>query len=479
MSLWSSTEVEIATGGTSACRWEAGGVSIDSRALSAGDLFLALSDRRDGHDFVGDALGAGAAAAVVSKMPEGVGAEAPLLMVEDVLDALTRLGEAGRRRCSARIIAVTGSVGKTSTKEMLRHVLERQGATSAAVGSYNNHWGVPLTLARIPVKAGFAVIEIGMSNPGEILPLARLTRPDVAMVTAVGPAHLASFGTVEKIAEEKADIIAGLGKGGVAIVNGDFPSWRIVQRIAAERGVRLVSYGRNPDADWRLLDVTVAESSTILLVARGESRQVVKLAARGSHFAENALGVLAAVEAVGADPVLAALELGTWIPPDGRGMRYRILLGEDGEHVVELVDDAYNANPVSMSAALESLAHSPPAPASGRASGRRVAILGDMLELGERAGDFHAEIANHDSIGDIDIIHCSGDLMQSLHDALPAGKRGRWSQQPETLGRRAHELVAPGDVVLVKGSKGSRVSVVADAIRRLGEVRPVTGQGMQ
>ncbi len=478
MSLWSSAEVEIATGGISAGRWEAGGVSIDSRALAAGDLFLALTDRRDGHDFVGDALAAGAAAAIVSRMPAGAGSGAPLLMVEDVLDALTRLGAAGRRRCRARVIAVTGSVGKTSTKEMLRHVLERQGETSAAVGSYNNHWGVPLTLARIPAAADYAVIEIGMSNPGEILPLARLARPDIAMVTAIGPAHLAAFGSIEKIAEEKADIIAGLEAGGTAIVNRDFPSWPMVQRIAAEHGAQLVSFGRSADADWRLLDVTVAESSTVLLVARGECRQVVKLAARGSHFAENALGVLAAVEAVGADPVLAALDLGTWIPPDGRGMRYRILLGDDGEHAVELVDDAYNANPVSMSAALESLAHSPPAAAAGRTGGRRVAILGDMLELGERAGDFHAEIANHDSVGDIDIFHCSGNLMQSLYDALPVEKRGRWSRQPETLGRRAHELVAPGDVVLVKGSKGSRVSVVAEAIRGLGKVRQITGRDM-
>jgi len=472
--LWSRDEAERATGGRSARDWEAGGVSIDSRTLEPGDLFVALSDRRDGHDFVAAALEKGAAAALVSRRPAGVGPKAPLLMVDDVLAALEALGRAARARSRAQVVAVTGSAGKTSSKEMLRAALAGQGRVHAAEASFNNHWGVPLSLARMPREADFAVLEIGMNAPGEIAPLARLARPHVALITTVAEAHLAAFDDLAAIAREKAAIFEGLVPGGAAVFPADLEVSPILAAAAARRGARSLRFGSVPEADLRLLEVRLAGTATVVRASRRGAPLLFRLDAPGRHFAANALGVLGAVEALGADVALAALALAGWRPPAGRGTRARVALDPVEEDLaLELIDDSYNANPASLEAALEVLAAA--APPAG--TGRRVAILGDMLELGPQEEALHREIAALAAMRAVDLVHCAGPRMRALHEALPVGRRGLWRESAAALAAEAHRLVAAGDVVLIKGSKASGIAQVVDAIRKLGHPRAAHSQG--
>ncbi|GAA0290957.1 UDP-N-acetylmuramoyl-tripeptide--D-alanyl-D-alanine ligase [Rhodovulum strictum] len=469
--LWTAAEAAAATGGQTGCDWRARGVSIDTRSLAPGDLFVALTDQRDGHDFVADALARGAAAAMVSRIPEGLAPDAPLLIVPDVLAGLVALGQAGRARARARVVAVTGSVGKTSTKEMLRAVLAGQGRVHAAEASFNNHWGVPLTLARLPVDADFAVIEIGMNHPGEIAPLARMARPHVALITTVAPAHLAAFDDLAGIAREKAAIFEGLEPGGAAIWPADLEVSPILAEAGRARATTVFTFGQGKACDFRLIKVQLHPNSTVVEAKAQGEKLLFKIRAPGRHFAMNALGVLAVAEALGIDRALAACDLGGWVPPGGRGARLRIALDPiDREIALEVIDDAFNANPASMGAALEVLAAAVPRDGVGRvAQGRRIAILGDMLELGEQEQALHAGLADLPAMGRVDLVHCVGPRMRALYFALPLKRRGQWFDEAEPLAARVHHLVDAGDVVLVKGSKGSRVSIVVDALGKLGQ----------
>jgi UDP-N-acetylmuramoyl-tripeptide--D-alanyl-D-alanine ligase len=470
MTLWTAADAARATGGRASAEWQAAGVSIDTRTLAPGDLFVALKDARDGHDFVAQALEKGAAAALVSRIPDGVPDSAPLLIVPDVLVALTALGAAARARTRARVVGITGSVGKTSTKEMLRRVLSGQDRTHAAEASYNNHWGVPLTLARLPADADYAVIEIGMNHPGEIAPLARLSQLDVAMVTTVAPAHLEAFDSVEGIAHEKASIFDGLMPGGMAIYNADIEWTPVLRARAAAVGARDLSFGATPGADWRLVNAQLCDETTVVR-AEAQGRPILfKVASPGRHFVLNALAALAAAEALGADPMLAAHDLGRWTPPQGRGQRERIVLDPIEETWFDLIDDAFNANPASMAAALDVLIAMKPIDGIGRVGGgRRIAVLGDMLELGPTEAQLHAEIARHPGLAAVHVIHCVGPRMQALHEALPRRQRGDWVDTAPELAARARSLVDAGDILLVKGSKGSKVSLVVDALRKMGQ----------
>src|SRR6056297_4015293 len=470
MTLWTAAEAARATGGRASTDWEATGVSIDTRTLRPGDLFVALSAARDGHDFVADALARGAAAAMVARVPEGLAADAPLLLVDDVQTALEALGRAGRARMTGKVIAVTGSVGKTSTKEMLRTVLARQGRTHASVQSYNNHWGVPLTLARMPADTQFAVIEIGMNAPGEIAPLARLARPHVALVTTVAAAHLEAFDDLAGIAREKASIYEGLEPGGVALYHTDIDTAPILRDTARRHADRAIGFGRARSAHHRLLSVDLHEASTVARARAWRTPLLYKIAVPGKHFALAALAVLAVVRVLRLDRAVAMADLARWSPPAGRGTRERLVLdtGEDGMSI-DLIDDAFNANPASMEAALDVLAVSHPRDDVGRvARGRRIAILGDMLELGETESVLHAALADLSAMQAVHEVHCVGPRMRALWDALPWEKRGRRVDRAEDLAQEAHRLVDAGDVVLVKGSKGSRVSLVVAALRRAG-----------
>jgi len=476
--LWTAPDAVAATQGRSTCPWQAGGVSIDTRTLQPGDLFVALKDARDGHDFVAAALAKGAAAAVVSRVPYGVPADAPLLVVPDVLQALERLGSFARARSRARVIGVTGSVGKTSTKDMLRAVLGGQGRVHVAEASYNNHWGVPLTLARLPADADFAVIEIGMNHPGEIAPLARMARPHVAVITTIGAAHLEAFASIADIAREKAAILDGLEPGGTAILPADLTETPILTAAAAAQGARVALFGSSLAADYRMTSVQVTDEATIVRATRQGRPMLYKVRSPGRHFAANALAALACADALGLDPALAATDLGNWAPPPGRGTRARILLDRIDETGFDLIDDAFNANPTSMAAALDMLIAARPEHGQGRiGNGRRIAILGDMLELGPTELALHQAITLHPGLSQIDKIHCVGPRMQALWQALPRGQRGEQADTAADLCLRARGLVDAGDIVLVKGSKGSKVSLVVDALRELGQGDATNAQG--
>lgn len=448
MTLWTSDDAAAATGGRVTAAWAATGVSIDTRTIAPGDLFVALQADRDGHDFVAQALARGAAAALVSRIPDGVASDAPLLVVPDVLVALEDLGRAGRARMTGRVIAITGSVGKTSTKEMARTALAGQGVIHAAEASYNNHWGVPLTLARMPANTDFAIIEIGMNHPGEIAPLSRMARPHVALITTVAAAHLEAFGAIEGIAREKGAIFEGLQPVGHAILPEDLPVTQILRDCADRAGAVVVGFGEHGVA--RPLRI-VPQDGTLSCHARimGDTLAFT-LPTTGRHFAMNAVGVLAALAAAGADLAQAAAHLSDWHPPQGRGA-VETLGG------IRLIDDAFNANPASLSAGLATLA--------GLQGGRRVAILGDMLELGMEEVAMHRAVADDPSMAAIDLVHCAGPLMRHLHEALPADKRGQWTQTAAELAAHPDKLISAGDIVLVKGSKSSRISMVVQALR--------------
>lgn len=473
MSLWTSEEAAQATGGLAQGKWACNGVSIDTRTIEAGDLFVALKDVRDGHEFVAQALGKGAGAALVSHMPDGVAADAPLLIVDDVLQALERLGGAARARTDAKVVAVTGSVGKTSTKEMLLAILSDQGRTHASVASYNNHWGVPLTLARMPQNTEFAIIEIGMNHPGEIAPLAKLAKPDVAMITTVAAAHLEAFDNVAEIAIEKASVFEGLHPGGVAVINADIEHAAILMAKAVDCRLRDVEFGVNGH-HYKLQDVKVHADTTVVQADADGTPLLFKIATPGRHFAMNGLGALAVVEAMGADLALAAQSLGRWSPFKGRGVREVIVLDPVETHLtLQLIDDSYNANPTSMAASLEVLAASEVTHDIGRVSkGRRIAFLGDMKELGPDAIALHAGLAHLDSTQTLDVVHCVGPLMKSLHVLLPEHQRGDWFATSEEMLTGLRARLDSGDVVLAKGSLSMKLGLIVDAIRKMGHPVP-------
>ncbi len=475
--MWTAADAARAAGGITAGDWLATGVSIDTRTLSVGDLFVALKAERDGHDFVRAALDKGAAAALVSRIPEGLPNDPRLLMVPDVLQGLEGLGRFARARTKARVVGVTGSVGKTSTKEMLRSILGGQGRVHAAEASYNNHWGVPLTLARMPADADFAVIEIGMSNPGEIAPLARMAHLDVAMITTVAAAHLQAFGSLEGIAHEKASIMDGLRVGGVAVLpaGGDLAPDLSDILLAKARAVdgQTLTFGAAPSADYVLTRTAFANGATVVQAMHKARPMLFKLSAMGAHFAANALGAVAVSDALGLDRMIALNDLGAWCPPAGRGGRETIVMDAIEGLSFDLLDDAFNANPASMAAALDVLAASSPKHDVGRVgNGRRIAVLGDMLELGPDEVALHGAIAQHPALERIDVVHCVGPLMQALWQALPRAKRGEWVGQAGDLTARARGLIDAGDVVLVKSSKGTKCALIVDALRKLGQSAP-------
>ena len=457
--LWNSAALRAATGGTVAEGVAVSGISIDSRGVGAGELFVALRDARDGHDFVGDALARGAGCAMVDRDPPGVPADAALLRVGDTLAGLTALGAAGRARSPARFAAVTGSVGKTTTKEMLAAGLSACGTVHAAAASYNNHWGVPLTLARMPVGAEFGVIEIGMNTRGEIAPLSRLARPHVAVVTVIAPAHLGRLGSVETIAEEKADILMGLEPGGVAVLPAEGPQAGLLRRRAEEAGIRAVLFGEGPEARARLVDWKGGADRQSFRVSLDGHEIAVALSVPGRHMALNAAAAMAAAGAMGADPRRFAEGLAGFVPLAGRGARASIALPGGA---VLLLDESYNANTTSMRAALAVLA--------AQEGTRRIAVMGDMLELGNEGAAMHAALAE-DAARSAELVFTCGPQMAALHAALPASRRGAHAPDSAALAPIVAAALRAGDAVLVKGSLGSRMAVVVRAIRALGAAR--------
>jgi UDP-N-acetylmuramoyl-tripeptide--D-alanyl-D-alanine ligase len=453
--LWTTQDLVAATRGLARAPITARGISIDTRTLKPGDLFVALvGENGDGHDHVAAALAKGAAGALIHRLPDGVADDAKLLQVADTLEGLTALAHFARARFGGLLVAVTGSVGKTTTKEMLRTILSAQGKTWAAEASHNNHWGVPLTLARMPPDARFAVAEIGMNHAGEIAPLARLARPDVAVVTAIAPAHIGYLGSIEAIADEKISIVAGLEAGGTVVLPGDTPLLARLLAATKDHEVRLFAEAASENASACLLSAAADADGTDVVATIGDQRLTFRLGAPGRHMAMNAVAALTAAAALGADPVRGAQSLNGFAPISGRGARRTVSVNGG---TATLLDESYNASSASVRAALGVLAVQP--------ARRRVAVLGDMLELGEHGAAEHTSLAP-DVEQSADILFTCGTLMRLLHEAIAPAKRGIHAADSAALAPIVAATLRADDAVLVKGSLGSRMKLVVDAIER-------------
>ena len=427
--------------------------------MAGGDLFIALKGPNfDGHDYVAAALDAGAAAAMVETGRAGSG---NTVEVADTLDGLNALGAAGRARMGGRVIAITGSVGKTGTKEALRHALATQGRAYATEGNLNNHWGAPLTLARMPADTDYAVIELGMSSSGELTPLSQLTRPHVALITWVTAAHIEFFSSVAEVAEAKAEVFAG-AEGGVAVLPRDNDHFDLLAARAREAGcARVIPFGGHHEAEARLLSSMMEEDKSLVSAEIEGERINYTLALPGHHNVVNSLGLLAAAAAAGADLLATAAALETLSPVKGRGARYEIPAG-NGHAVV--IDESYNASPAAMRAAFETLMLANPG-----AGGRRIAVLGDMRELGDEADQLHAELAGPLVDSNIDLLLCSGPHMAALYEAVPEDRRGAHAADSDGLLPQVLDTVAEGDVVCIKGSLGSRMAPIVEALLARGQ----------
>lgn len=434
------------------------GVSIDTRTLKPGDLFVAIKgERTDGHAYLAQAAAAGASAAIVEH-GAAVPAEAkhlPVFAVEDTLEALNALARAARARTAARVIGVTGSVGKTGTKEMLRLILSASRKAHVSEKSYNNLWGVPLSLARMPRETAFAAFEMGMNHANEIRPLTKLVRPHVAIITTVAPVHIEFFDSVEGIADAKAEIMEGVEPGGAAVLPADNEHYGRLTDHARKLGVEVIPFGAEPRSASRLLHVGSGEHGI-------DARAVIlgrdirfTLPVPGAHLALNAVAALTAAALAGADLEGGAHALAAFEAPEGRGKR---AVFETGAGPVLLIDETYNANPASMRAALHVLG-STPAPYA-----RKIAVLGDMLELGHGGPRYHAELAAAVEGNGIDLVFCAGPLMQHLFEALPAAKRGDWQSSADALEPHVAAAITGGDAVMIKGSLGMKMGALAASL---------------
>lgn len=446
MMLWTSGEAQAATLGKASTDFSVQGLSIDTRTLEEGDLFVALKGERDGHDFVEAAFKAKAGAALVSHAVPG--AKGPLLTVADTQRGLEDLAVAARARSSAKILGITGSAGKTTTKEILRLCCNALGRTHASAASYNNHWGVPLSLASLPRDAEYGVFEIGMNHAGEIRNLVSFVRPHVALITTIAPAHLEFFGSCAAIADAKSEIFESLAPGGAALIPSDSPyAERLAARAAQARVGRLVRFGTTGEA--RLLSFA-PEGEGMRMKADILGKTVDCLVgAPGEHIARNAVAALAAVALVDGDVLNAAAALKNFTALKGRGARFEVA-------GIQVIDESYNANPASMSAALALLAAAP---------GRKLAVLGDMLEMGEGGRALHAALAEPIAAAHTDLVFASGPQMKALWDVLPAESRGAYAENSTALAPKLTAALKRGDTVLVKGSLGSRMAVIVEALK--------------
>jgi UDP-N-acetylmuramoyl-tripeptide--D-alanyl-D-alanine ligase len=477
--LWTDIEAAAATGGRASAKFAARGVSIDTRTLAKDDLFCAIEGvSQDGHQYVSAAFKAGAAAALVQAgriaKPEG-----PVVEVAETLEALRGLGRAARARSKARIAAVTGSVGKTGTKDALRTVLAAQAATHASEGSLNNHWGAPLSLARMARDAAYGIFELGMNHPGEITPLTELVRPHVALITWIAPAHTAFFKSVAEIADAKAEIFSGM-KGGTAVLPRDSAYFDRLAAAAKKAGVaRVIAFGANPAAEARLVDADLGPTQSTVTADMLGTRLRYTVGSPGRHWVANSLAVLATAHALGADLAKAAAALAQVQPPKGRGQRHRVVLANGngngrngGRPGFTLIDESYNASPEAVRAALATLALAAPEP-----GGRRIAVLGDMRELGEEADALHAALAPAFVSAKVDKVFTCGTHTAALDAALPQALRGAHAPDSAALQPEVVRAVRAGDVVMVKGSLGSRMAPIVQALLALGRASP-TKSGM-
>ena len=462
--IWRSDEATAAVTGMTTRDWSASGVSIDSRTVGEGDLFVAIrGPNTDGHLYVGDALARGAAAAMVARdwAQNQPAASMPLLIVENTDEGLNALGRAARDRGKARIVAITGSVGKTSTKEALAQVLSRQAATSATVGNLNNQWGLPLSMARMPADSIYGVFELGMNHAGELTALSRLLRPNVAVITAVESVHLEFFTSEEAIADAKAEIFAGMGADGAAVLNADNRHFERLKQQAKEVGIGSVfSFGAMTGADFHLVDWRIDDGGNHVEADLAGRRIRFRTGGAGRHWALIGVSALGAAWLLGADLDGTAAALADICPPKGPGLQRRVRLA-DGE-TITVIDESYNASPASVRAAIAVLGATP-----ARVGGRRIAVLGDMLELGEDSAELHAGLAPDLEAAGVDLLFACGRDMAGLSAAVPSGMDALHTDASDGLIGLLTETVRAGDVVTVKGSLGSRMAPVVEALLAL------------
>ncbi len=457
--IWDSNDAEQATGGSSTKNWQASGVCIDSRKIQKGDLFIAIiGENQDGHKYVASALEKGAAAAIVNFVPEDVAQDAPLLVVEDTTEALWDLAKFSRERMKAKVIAVTGSVGKTSTKEMLAAALSGQGRVYYTEGNLNNHYGLPLSMSRVVKDTNYCVFELGMNHPGEISPLSVLAQPDVAIITTVEAVHLQYFESVEQIADAKAEIFDGVKTGGAVILNRDNPHFEKLKALAASKGIeRKFCFGRAQKSDFKLLEYKDSLEGGEVKVVCKDRELTYKIGIAGEHQALNSLAVLAAIDSVGGDIKKAAKQFENFSAKDGRGKRYHL-------NGITIIDDCYNASPASVSAALKVLGG-----VKKHCGGRAVAILGDMFELGDDASQMHAALQKKLVDNDIDVLFAAGTIIKSLYDSCAESMRGGFESSSQVLAPVAFANLKEGDIVLIKGSRGMKMENVLNHILQEGQ----------
>ena len=457
--LWTSGAMVDAMGGRPIGVLPQGitGISIDSRTLKPGEAFFAIKgDALDGHDFATAAIKAGAALLVVAegKLPALGRITTPMIVVDDVLVGLVKLAIAARAPAKGKIIAVTGSAGKTTTKEALRHVLSSVGSVHASEKSFNNHWGVPLTLAKLPEDTDYAIFEIGMNHPDEIRPLVKLVRPHIAIITLIAAAHLGHFRKIEEIARAKAEIFEGIEPGGYALLNRDDAQYKLLEKLAKAAGVaHIVSFGEQERSHVRLLGCDLSADHSDIAVGIGGDRIAVRVGAPGRHMVQNALAVLGAAKLAGADLAPVAEALAGLQAEAGRGRRHRLAGG------ITLIDESYNANPASMKAAIDLLDRTEPP-----RGGRRIAVLGDMLELGAHAEQLHGALADIIAPTATDLVFLGGAEMAALAARLPPERLGAHAANVDELKPIVLAALRPGDVVVVKSSKGIGFSKLVDAL---------------
>lgn len=449
--LWTSADIARATGGAEGGGFSATGISIDTRTLEPGDLFVALAGVRDGHEFVAQAMAKGAAGALVSQE-----VAAPFVKVSDTLQALEKLGVSARERATrARRGAVTGSVGKTSVTQAIMAGLTLAGPAHSSVKSYNNHIGVPLTLARMPAATERAVFEIGMNHADEIRPLTRFVQPHAVVVTTVGPVHTENFPDGEAgVARAKAEIFEGLEPGGVAILNAENRWFGLLRAEAEKAGGRVLSFGTGEGCDARLIDFQASGGHAVVQARLHGKAMDFPILQTGLHWGLNSMAVLLMLEALDVDLDRSLAALGSFEPLAGRGAESSVA-AKGGDFT--LIDESYNANPISMASAIGTL--------GARATrGRRIVALTDMLELGPEAEAFHAGLAAPLEAASIDLVFCAGPLMKSLWDALPPTRRGGYAETAVALAPQLAQAVQAGDVVMVKGSNGSKAGLIAQSL---------------
>ena len=446
--------------------WLVSGISIDSRTIQKNDLFIALKAKRDGNDFIVSAIENGAKAAIINKIPKDLPKNFPFILVNNSVEALYSIAKYSRKKYKGRVIAITGSVGKTSTKDILTKMLSTFGVTHSSQKSFNNHLGVPLTLANIPKNADFVICEIGMNSKGEIEPLSKLVAPDVAIITNISAAHLASFKNLREIAYEKASICFGLKKNGLLIFSVDNKFYELVNNFVKERKLKSVTFGYNENAEISIKNISHLKNKSYgSLLIKNKVFTNFSIGALGSHQLKNCLAALAVILSYDLSLEKALKELKDWVPRDGRGNFLDVNLKYKLKNIrIRVIDESYNSNPTSLNASLEILKS---VQFDTKKSSRKIAILGDMLELGVKEKEFHRDIANNSNIYFFDTIHCVGSLMKELYLKLPQEKKGLLVSNPSGL--LSHILInaKDRDIYLIKGSNSIGLSFIANKLYKL------------